>query len=102
MYRSVNAFDLMFDGNCIAKGIIAERNPIRIKYIMPREYKWSKYRDDDPVTTAGKELNIDIWLAGKDVECRIIGFSASDEKMCYMNTLFIIPNGSSILVQIIP
>ena len=96
------ALNVTFDGSSLYRANIpicqatrtstkshAERRNISFAFKPSRAIKWEGYRDDNPVTSAGHPLTIDLWEAGADPDDLLIGVSVSDSHQIYMNTIHI-------------
>ena len=60
-----------------------------VPFAATRSIKWVGYRDAPDVTPRGQRLHLNLWQAGADPDDLIIGVSAVDEAVIYMNTVHI-------------
>ena len=66
-----------------------ENKRLKFSFKAGRPIVWKGYRDDQPASTAGQNIDCDIWMAGADPTAVIIGISFSRPDTILMNTLHI-------------
>jgi hypothetical protein len=62
---------------------------LHYSFTAPRAIVWQGYKDEDETTTASQKILGDVWLAGADPDCLILGISFGGRDSNYMNTLHI-------------
>jgi hypothetical protein len=62
---------------------------LHFSFTAPRPIVWEGYKDDDQTIPRGRRILGDIWLAGSEPDCLLLGVSFMDRHDCYMNTIHI-------------
>ncbi|MBI3853879.1 MAG: hypothetical protein HY298_26945 [Verrucomicrobia bacterium] len=66
-----------------------QEKAIHYSFTSARAIVWQGYKDADETTAANQKILGDIWLAGADPDCLILGIAFGGQDSNYMNTLHI-------------
>lgn len=71
----------------------ASQKALSHAFTAPRAIVWQGYKDDDETTPENQRILGDIWLAGSEPDCLILGVSFGGRDSNFMNTVHIVhPN----------
>jgi hypothetical protein len=66
-----------------------QEKALHYSFTAPRAIVWQGYKDADETSPANQKILGDIWLAGADPDCLILGITFGGRDSNYMNTLHI-------------
>ena len=92
---------LTFGSALIGRGFPMTGTGTTFTFTMPGPYRWTDYRDDELLTPAGEKVRISVWLAGRQDDLDIIGFSVLGAVGGLMNTLCLVPHEGPFSSEII-
>jgi hypothetical protein len=67
----------------------AQKQALHYSFTSPRPIVWQGYKDDDEITPANQKILGDVWLAGSEPDCMILGISFQGIDSNFMSTLHI-------------